>query len=215
MMRALFVAAAMAALVTAVCPGAGRAQTVPAPATEAQKPGGLPAELLAKLRKGGFNIFFRHGLTPNYADPDGSQLDNCATQRNLSKEGIEQAMAMGATFRELELPIGIVRASPFCRCMDTAWHAFGRFERDMNIRLNGDNPDFHPAEIKLWRNIRNIAKILPMPGTNSIFVSHGTVGEVFGAGYLSEGEAVIVEPDGAGSWRLIARVKAEEWGLAP
>ncbi len=215
-MRSIFALVAIClAFELSSSPGIAVAQTTTPAASGAEQAGGLPAELLARLRKGGLHIFFRHGLTPNYSDPDGTQLDNCATQRNLSKEGIEQAMAIGEAFRELEIPTGIVRASPFCRCMDTAWHAFGRFERDMNIRLNGDNPDFHPAEIKIWRNIRNIAKILPMPGTNSIFMSHGTVGEVFGAGYLAEGEAVIVEPDGTGGWDLVARVKADEWRTAP
>ena len=42
-------------------------------------------------------------------------------------------------------------------------------------------------------------------------MSHGTVGEVFGAGYLDEGEAVIVKPDGKGGWNLIGRVKSDQW----
>jgi hypothetical protein len=28
---------------------------------------------------------------------------------------------------------------------------------------------------------------------------------------LMEGEAVIIEPDGKGGWRLLARVAADEW----
>ncbi len=193
------------------------AQTTTETPAAAEPPANPPIDLglLGELRKGGYLLFFRHALTPNYADPDDSTLDNCATQRNLSKEGIEQSKAMGEAFRELEIPLGIVRASPYCRCVDTAWLAFGRDERDMGLRLTGENPETHPDEAKRWKHMGNIAKILPLPGTNSIFVSHGTAGEVFGAGYLKEGEAVIVKPDGAGGWKLIGRVKSDQWRVGP
>ncbi len=179
-------------------------------------PAPITPELLGQLRQGGFNIFFRHGITPNQKDPIEDEVDDprpadCSHQRNLSGEGIAQSRAIGAAFRELEIPIGIVRASPMCRSSDTAWYAFGRYERDFSLKLHGTEPDRDPPEGKIWANIRNIAEILPMPGTNSIFVSHGTVGEVFGAGYLEEGEAVIVKPDGNGNWQLIARVKSDQW----
>jgi len=174
------------------------------------------AELMVKLKAGGYAIFFRHARTPNYKDPSeqepvDTQPGNCSSQRNLSVEGIEQSKALGDAFRDLEIPIGIVRASPYCRTMDTAWLAFGRFERDRTLLLHGTEPDKDPPEAKVWRNIANLAKLPTLPGTNSIFVSHGTVGEVFGAGYLDEGEAVIVQPDGKGGWVLIGRVKSEEW----
>lgn len=174
-------------------------------------------ELMAQLRAGGHLIFFRHARTPNYKDPserdpsEDTQPGNCSNQRNLSDEGIEQSRVLGEIFRDLEIPLGIIRASPYCRCMDTAWIAFGRFERDRTLRLHGTEPENDPPEAKIWRDIRNLAKLPPLPGTNSAFVSHGTVGEVFGAGYLDEGEAVIVKPDGKGGWRLIARVKSDAW----
>ncbi len=185
----------------------------PAPLPEGVVPYGLTPQLLGGLRAGGYLIFFRHGLTPNYADPVGDGAGDCSTQRNLSKEGIDQMEAVGVAFRELEIPIGIVRASPMCRTMDSAWHAFGRFERDRALKLNGKEPDRDLSEAKVWKHVRNIAKILPLPGTNSVFVSHGTIGEVFGTGYLEEGEAVIVRPDGFGSWRAITHLKSDQWKL--
>ncbi|MFN0193315.1 MAG: hypothetical protein ACKVP5_15310 [Aestuariivirga sp.] len=192
------------------------ALAIPLSAKAEKPPQGITAPLLAKLQQGGLLIFFRHGLTPNYKDaidrdPDDPLPGNCSHQRNLSAEGIEQMQKMGEAFRELEIPIGIVRASPMCRSYDSAWYAFGRYERDRNILLHGSNPEKDPPEAKIWKNIQNIAKIPPLPMTNSIFMSHGTVGEVFGAGYLQEGEAVIIEPDGKGGWSLVARVTSEEW----
>lgn len=185
-------------------------------AEENAVPHGIDKVLMSKLRQGGLLIFFRHGLTPNHKDaldrdPDDPLPGNCSHQRNLSSEGIEQSRAIGEAFRDLEIPLGIVRASPMCRSYDTAWYAFGRYERDRNMLLHGTNPEKDPPEEKIWRNIRNIAKIPPLPLTNSVFVSHGTVGEVFGAGYLEEGEGVIIEPDGKGKWSLLARVKSDQW----
>ncbi len=208
------VAAVMLASLT-VTP-ANTASKEPTEPSSAMKPApgakfGLTRALLEQLRAGGFNIFFRHALTPNYSDPDDTTLDNCGTQRNLSKEGIDQSKALGEAFRTLEIPIGTVRSSPFCRSMDTAWHAFGRVEKDRTLRLSGNEPEKDPSEGKVWRNVRNVAKIPPMPMTNAIFMAHGTVGQIFGAGYMEEGEAVIIEPDGKGGWTLIARVKAEDW----
>lgn len=190
--------------------------TAPAASEPPKVPSGIDAALFAKLKQGGLLIFFRHGLTPNYKDaidrdPDEPLPGNCSHQRNLSADGIAQSYAIGEAFRDLEIPIGTVRASPMCRSYDTAWYAFGRYERDRNILLHGTNPEKDAREAKIWKNIRSIAKIPPLPMTNSIFVSHGTVGEVFGAGYLDEGEAVVVEPDGKGGWKLLARIKDAQW----
>lgn len=186
----------------------------PGPAM-AQDPAPLTADLLEKLRAGGYLIFFRHSITPNYSDPDSSQLGNCATQRNLSAEGIAQAKAIGDAFRDLEIPVGIVRASPLCRCLDTATLAFGRHERDLFLRLRGSNPANDPDEAKAFRNIRNLAKIPPLPATNSVYISHGSIGAIFGPrDPIDEGEAVIVKPGGKDGWTFVAAVKSHQW-VAP
>ena len=189
-----------------------------APPLHAQEagPAALPAELAAKLKRGGYNIFFRHALTPNHKDaldrdPDDPRHTDCSHQRNLSAEGIEQSREIGEAFRVLEIPVGMVRSSPMCRSMDTAWYAFGFYVRDRNVLLHGTNPGNDPAEAKIFKTIQNLARIPPLPMTNTVFLSHGTVGEVFGVGYLDEGEAVIVQPDGRGGYSAVARVKSGDW----
>ncbi len=184
--------------------------------TPARVQQGLTPEITEKLRRGGLNIFFRHGATLHEKDPVESQTDdplpaNCALQRNLSREGVEQMRAVGAAFDALEIPVGSVRASPLCRCYDSAWHAFGRAERDRNLMLNGDTPEGDPSQARPWRHMRNLGKVPPAALTNSVFISHSRTGEIFGTDVLMEGEAVIVEPDGKGGWALLARVTADEW----
>jgi hypothetical protein len=177
---------------------------------------GLTPQILSALRSGGLNIFFRHGLTLRQMEPVEVPIDdplpvNCAQQRNLSREGVEQMRAVGAAFHALEIPVGLVRASPYCRCYDSAWYAFGRYERDRNLQLNGDTPEGDPTQARPWKAIRDMGKVPPMPLTNSVFISHSRVGEIFGTDVLAEGEAVIIQPDGKGSWKRLARVDAEEW----
>jgi hypothetical protein len=177
---------------------------------------GLSPELIAKLRQGGLNIFFRHGATLHEKDPVETELDdplpaNCALQRNLSRDGVEQMKAVGAAFDALEIPVGTVRASPLCRCYDSAWHAFGRAERDRNLQLNGDTPEGDPSQARPWNHIRRLGAIPPSPFTNAVFISHSRIGEIFGHDVLMEGEAIIIEPDGKGGWKRLARVTADEW----
>jgi hypothetical protein len=129
------------------------------PAPDVQQ--GLTPEILAKLKQGGLNIFFRHGLTLRQKDPQDRDIDtpepgNCSLQRNLSDEGVAQMRAIGAAFDSLEIPVGTVRTSLYCRCVDSAWHAFGRFERDRNLMLNGDTPEGDQTQLRPWNHIRRL-----------------------------------------------------------
>jgi phosphohistidine phosphatase SixA len=63
----------------------------------------------------------RHAQTvPGTGDPPGFELDDCATQRNLSQAGREQATRIGEIFRARQIPIHQVLSSQYCRCLDTA-----------------------------------------------------------------------------------------------
>lgn len=168
----------------------------------------MTQELLADLRKGGQTIVFRHSVTPNYLDPSPSYLSDCSAQRNLSTEGRDLAREIGKGFRDLEIPTGIVRASPYCRTLDTARLAFGRVERDDN--LWGDPTPNNPTIPFHQRDIRNMAKIPPWPGTNTILVGHGSIAESFGGRFLTEGEAAVVRWNGNG-FDILAYLKGDQW----
>ena len=69
----------------------------------------------------GYVVLLRHAKTVSgTGDPPGFELDDCATQRNLSEEGREQAKQIGKEFRERKIPIKKVLSSQYCRCLDTA-----------------------------------------------------------------------------------------------
>ncbi len=97
-------------------------------AAPAHAQGSAPADTVwAALRAGGAVVVLRHAQTvPGIGDPPGFQLQDCATQRNLSDDGRRQARRLGEAFRAADVAIGDVLSSRWCRCLDTATEAFGR-----------------------------------------------------------------------------------------
>ena len=53
-------------------------------------------------------------------DPAGFNLDDCATQRNLSDEGRTDARRLGDALRSVGVRDADVRSSQWCRCLETA-----------------------------------------------------------------------------------------------
>ena len=70
-------------------------------------------------------ILIRHSLAPGGGDPAGFKIDDCKTQRNLSKKGVNQSKKIGKLFKKNKVPIDQVLSSQWCRCKDTAKYAFG------------------------------------------------------------------------------------------
>ena len=85
-------------------------------------------KLIAKLQSGGNIVFIRHALAPGNGDPDNFNINDCTTQRNLSKNGIIQSKKIGLFFEKNKIKIDRVLSSEWCRCKDTAKIAFNNFE---------------------------------------------------------------------------------------
>jgi len=77
------------------------------------------------LRQGGTVALLRHARAPGTGDPPGFRLEDCATQRNLSAEGREQARSLGEAFRARQVRVVRALSSRWCRSLDTARLAFG------------------------------------------------------------------------------------------
>ena len=87
----------------------------------------LNKKLITQLEEGGKLIFIRHAYAPGSGDPDNFNLNDCSTQRNLSKEGQRQAKYIGEFFRNNKVKIDKVLSSEWCRCKETAKIAFKNF----------------------------------------------------------------------------------------
>ncbi|MDP3078189.1 histidine phosphatase family protein [Bradyrhizobium sp.] len=83
--------------------------------------GASEAEAWSALRAGGHVVLMRHADAPGgFGDPAGFKVEDCATQRNLSARGREDARKIGARLRSEAIAFERILASPWCRCIDTA-----------------------------------------------------------------------------------------------
>ena len=73
-------------------------------------------------------ILIRHAKAPGFGDPPGFKINDCETQRNLSKKGIEQSEKIGKLFKKNKIKIDQVLSSQWCRCKDTAKYAFKNYK---------------------------------------------------------------------------------------
>lgn len=92
--------------------------TIAPNATGAQKMS--RAQLLEAVTDGRAIAMMRHALAPGTGDPANFDVDDCSTQRNLSAEGREQAMMIGAEFASAGIANARVFTSAWCRCRETA-----------------------------------------------------------------------------------------------
>ena len=163
---------------------------------------------LAEVRAGGHVLYLRHAST-DFSQNDASMksFQDCASQRNLTDKGRDEARVIGEHVKRLKIPIGTVLASPFCRTMETARLAFGKAQPSHDVRggpVRSDDPARYAALKKL------LSGSVPK-GENLVISSHGNpFHAVAGPPYLAEGEIAVVKPQ-HDSFAIVARVRVEDW----
>lgn len=167
--------------------------------------------LIDALRKGGLTILMRHTSTePVAPDPESFDVDDCATQRNLSEAGREQARRIAAAIARLGIRISKVASSPYCRCLETARLAFGRVEVSDVLSVGDDlgYADKHQRGIA----VRALLATAPEPGTNAVLITHtGTLLYSFGLDSRPEGIAHVFQPGPAGTSVYLGVLRPEDW----
>lgn len=185
----------------------GRQSERPVRPPPAAAPSTDAAQLVAALRHGGYVLFLRHAQAEPGNDPSRVVLEDCATQRGLSRYGRDQAAAIAAALARLGIPIGAVRSSPYCRCADTARLAFGQMVLDDDLLPLRDGGGAARLEA-----VRRLLATPPLPGRNTALVGHAdTIARLVGGAEVHEGEMVIFRPaPGGGSFTVYGRVTAEQ-----
>lgn len=185
-----------------------RAQGTPDPAQALAGPA-----LAAALAQGGFVIYFRHADTgAPVPEPAGFDLARCETQRNLNDDGREQARGIGAQFRRLNIPVGGVLSSEFCRCWQTAELAFGRYQKTSDLSGVPRGPQWDELRAQRSAALRRLLSSPPPPGQNSVLVSHGfNLWDLERFHLGTQGEAAVYRPDGQGAYVLVARLLPQDW----
>jgi broad specificity phosphatase PhoE len=184
----------------------------------AQGSTGLSPETINALRRGGHVILFRHAATERIDEPSPMDLANCAIQHRLTDQGRDEARAIGAGLRALSIPIGEVRSSPYCRTIETAQLAAGRFTPEPSllhpvyVPLPG-LPVPPPFEQRIDRVKQQLATP-PAAGTNTMMVTHGEVAMASLGFAVAFGEGVVHRPDGRGGTAIVARILPDDWAGA-
>jgi phosphohistidine phosphatase SixA len=164
-------------------------------------------ELLNRLREGGYVLYLRHTSTDfSQNDSRMTSFEDCANQRNLTDRGRDEARAIGEHVKRLKIPIGEVRASPFCRTMETARLAFGKATATKDAR-GGPASD----EAGRYAALRKLLSTEIPKGGNLVVSSHGNpFYAVAGPPYLAEGEMAVVKPEGE-RFSIVARIRLSDW----
>ena len=143
--------------------------------------------ILNSLKEGKKIIFIRHAIAPGNGDPDDFDINDCETQRNLSKKGIEQSKNIGIYFEKNKIKIDKILSSEWCRCKDTAKIAFNNFETfdglnsfyDEKFALNEDMQIKNLKKyIKSWESDKNLILVTHFVVISSILKVGTSSGEM-------------------------------------
>jgi phosphohistidine phosphatase SixA len=198
-------------VVSPVASGAASPASAPVASKFAEVP--ASAELLAKVRHGGFVLYLRHGYTDN-SRPDrvpAVDLNDCNTQRPLTEEGRQLAKRVGEAISKAKLPISEIRVSPLCRSKDTTAAAFpGKpVTIDQLLMYTANLTDVQKAPI--IANTRSLLSAPTAPGSNRLLVAHApNLMDLIGY-FPKEGTLVIFRPKGEAGFEYLGSVAPARW----
>ena len=143
-------------------------------------------------KEGNKVILIRHSIAPGSGDPSGFQIKDCKTQRNLSKEGIDQSKKIGKLFKINQIKIDQVLSSQWCRCKDTAKYAFKNYKEFPAL-----NSTFQPPHDKNAKNqikeLRDYIQKWNGNGGNLVLVTHYVIITAITDVVPRSGEIVIID----------------------
>ncbi len=137
-------------------------------------------------------ILIRHSLAPGGGDPQGFKIDDCKTQRNLNRKGINQSKKIGKLFKKNKVAVDQVLTSQWCRCKDTAKYAFGNFKEFTALNSTFQSP-YNKNETKQLKELYNFVKKWDGKGKNLVLVTHYSIITAVTNAVPSSGEIVITD----------------------
>ena len=137
-------------------------------------------------------ILIRHALAPGTGDPSGFRIDDCSTQRNLNKAGIDQSKRIGKLFKKNNILIDAVLSSQWCRCKDTAKHAFKKYKEfpELNSTFRSSNDKKTKIQIK---KLKNFIENWNSNGGNLILITHYVIISAVTEAVPRSGEIVVID----------------------
>ncbi len=171
--------------------------------------------LLEKMRDGGLVIYWRHAKTDrSQRDIDLSMMDRCETQRNLDADGRRQARTVGDGFKRLEIPVGTIVTSDFCRNRDTAALAFGHYQRVRDLFNLPAEPDPNQREWLVHSLRERLGNKPADPSSNTLIVGHNLNLRAAANVFLEEGEIALFLPLGNSQFRHMGSLRPKDFDIS-
>ena len=137
-------------------------------------------------------ILIRHSKAPGFGDPPGFNIKNCKTQRNLSKEGVDQSKKIGKLFKKNKIKIDQVLSSQWCRCKDTAKYAFKNYKEFSALNSTFQTPYDKNAK-KQISELKDYIQKWNGNGSNLVLVTHYVIITAITDVVPRSGEIVIID----------------------
>ena len=137
-------------------------------------------------------LLIRHSLAPGGGDPPGFKVNDCKTQRNLNRTGINQSKKIGKLFKKNKVPVDQVLSSQWCRCKDTAKYAFGNFKEFAALNSTFQSP-YNKNEGKQLKELYEFIKKWDGKGKNLVLITHYSIITAVTNAVPSSGEIVIAD----------------------
>ena len=137
-------------------------------------------------------ILIRHSKAPGFGDPPGFNIKNCKTQRNLSKEGVDQSKKIGKLFKKNKIKIDQVLSSQWCRCKDTAKYAFKNYKEFSALNSTFQTPYDKNAK-KQINELKDYIQKWNGNGSNLVLVTHYVIITAITDVVPRSGEIVIID----------------------
>jgi len=143
------------------------------------------------LKSGKAVLIMRHALAPGVGDPAEFSIDDCGTQRNLSEQGRQQAIAIGQKIISHGIDSASVLSSEWCRCVDTA-RLLGVGEVQTVPTLNSFFRDWSTQESQTQALLNSMRTWLEDPSDVKILVSHQVNISALTNRYAQSGDMLIL-----------------------
>ena len=137
-------------------------------------------------------ILIRHSLAPGGGDPAGFKINDCKTQRNLNRVGINQSKKIGKLFKKNKVLIDEVLSSQWCRCKDTAKYAFGDYKEFTALNSTFQSP-YDKNETKQLKELYRFVKKWDGKRKNLVLITHYSIITAITNAVPSSGEIVITD----------------------
>ena len=144
-------------------------------------------------------IYVRHTHTDRSRGDDDVSFGMCDQQRVLSERGRDEARMIRQAYDQLNLPIGKLISTQYCRTLETAVLAF-------DVPLVTSRTD-------LSETLTDRLATEPDPGTNTMIVAHiGTIRNAIGLDdTFEEGDSLVYRPTGNGNFEYVGRIGLYDW----